>query len=198
MAGKYFIAQNVMQGGGTTPPIVNKGYGRLYNWYAATGPILTSSADWRVPTAADWDAMLAYGEIGSTNGVAWRLRELGTAHWNVTDSRVTNDLFFNARGGGCRGDGGYSTVYISEFRYFRQAGYFWSQSQSPIPENGTAYRVVSSYILYVNQTGWDKRNGNSIRLVRNSTTYNGDTTGTYVGNDGTVYNTVVINSRNSI
>lgn len=194
MAGKYFIAQNVMQGGGTTPPIVNKGYGRLYNWYAATSPILTSSADWRVPTAADWDAMLAYGEIGSTNGVAWRLREPGLAHWSGTDSRIINDLFFSVRGSGYRvGYDGSGSGLAGTFKFLKSEGYFWSQTQSPIPANGTAYEFPY-HCLFVQKTGWDKRSGNSIRLVRNSLTYNGDTTGTYVGNDGTVYNTVVINN----
>ena len=35
-------------------------YGVLYNFYAVSNPLLTSSDDWIVPSRAHWDALIAY------------------------------------------------------------------------------------------------------------------------------------------
>ena len=62
-------------------------YGRLYNFYAASNPVLTlaPNAGWRVPAEADWDLLETYLHVKDCNMGLTGLKTLwhffGVLHW---------------------------------------------------------------------------------------------------------------------
>jgi uncharacterized protein (TIGR02145 family) len=91
-------------------------YGALYNAYAATDPCNVCPADWRVPSAADFQALL------ESQGADAHLK-LGDPDFWGTESLATNSSGWSARpAGGAGGDapGSYD---------FGKYAYFWSATE---------------------------------------------------------------------
>ncbi|KKP52084.1 MAG: hypothetical protein UR43_C0015G0020 [candidate division TM6 bacterium GW2011_GWF2_33_332] len=81
-------------------------YGRYYNGYAAQSAnniaYLTRSGaletGWRVPTIADWMALVA--ALGGSSLAGGAMKEVGTAHWTSPNTGATNSSGYTALPGG--------------------------------------------------------------------------------------------------
>jgi uncharacterized protein (TIGR02145 family) len=103
-------------------------YGRLYNWYAVDNNELTKLASnggknvcptgWHVPSYAEWTTLISY--LGGDNVAGGKLKETGTAHWNI-DSEATNETGFTALPGGLHDTPG-------QFLDIGDIGYWWSST----------------------------------------------------------------------
>jgi uncharacterized protein (TIGR02145 family) len=85
-----------------------KKYGRLYNWYAISDSRGISPPGWRVPSAAEWQALIdaAGGEIAGG-----ALKSRGTSDWQSPNAGATDDSSFSALPGGYRDPkGGFSNM----------------------------------------------------------------------------------------
>ena len=159
-------------------------YGYLYNWYAATDVRNIASSGWHLPTNTDRLTLFSYLVDVSNYGA--KLKETGLVHWTTPNTGATNEYLFNGVGAGFRfADNGifgdFNTVF--HFHLDDTAG-----------ANSTGLRLMYNSTALV----WEqhsKANGNSIRLIKDSTTLSHGETGTYTGNDGKVYRTICIGTQ---
>jgi uncharacterized protein (TIGR02145 family) len=92
-------------------------YGVLYNWTAAQQ---VCPAGWHLPTDSEWnmllgylgmtDADLAMNNSPSSDIIADKLREQGSAHWTFTPPTVNNSGKFNALPAGWATNYGYTNI----------------------------------------------------------------------------------------
>jgi len=77
-------------------------YGRLYNWYVGASTNLKNvcPSGWHVPSDTEWTVLIDY--LGGENGVEYKLKEVGLAHWPDPNSGATNESGFTALPGGGR------------------------------------------------------------------------------------------------
>ena len=128
-----------------------KDYGALYNWYAASHPLLAPEG-WRVPTNSECDSLAFYlmrafpdhpGTLWSVGGLC---KTRGYDYWQPPNTDATNESGFSAKAGGIRFGGdeyfapgfyafGYHTVfycsseyggYAETFRFAYDKNYFIS------------------------------------------------------------------------
>lgn len=108
-------------------------------------------------------------------------------YWSETGGG-TNTCGWNGRGSGKRVHDTGLFITLGE-----QADY-WT-----VPENGTNTALkfylygYDDYFSY--QTSNDKKNGFSVRPIKDTTTLSHGQTGTYTGNDGRIYRTICIDSQ---
>lgn len=157
------------------------GYGRLYNWYAATDPRNIAANGWHVPTKAEWQILFTFLATATDA----KLRETGLTHWRTPNTGATNSSGFTAVGNGYR-----TTGYLSLTIY----SFIWAS---------TSYDAAQGddVLLIFNNAGnasfnyYSKSAGHAIRLLRNSTTLSNGQKGTYTGNDGQIYATICIGTQ---
>jgi uncharacterized protein (TIGR02145 family) len=161
-------------------------FGYLYNFYSIEGvgtQSITSSNSWIVPSAADFNT-LSVSVGGNANSL--KLVDV-TTYWNPTNTSATNSSGFNGIGSGNRNiSSGFSSQKLDVY-------YLSRTSYSLTTSIGMSLSSLSN-IIYVGGAD-DKRNGEPVRLVKNSTTLTPGQTGTYVGNDGKTYNTICIGTQ---
>jgi uncharacterized protein (TIGR02145 family) len=75
--------------------------GRLYNWTTANA---AAPAGWRLPSSAEWEALIA--RFGGRAAAGGPLKEAGTSRWLSPNAGATNSSGFSAIGGGFRGSDG--------------------------------------------------------------------------------------------
>ena len=130
-------------------------YGYLYNWYAVNDSRNIAPTGWHVPTDAEWSTLVTY--LGGDNVAGEKMKEIGTNHWLSPITGATNESGFAALPGGYRNSNG----------SFRPLGYgatFWSSTEY---DSDTAwYRRLHYTAASVNRTNNNKRDGFSVRLVR--------------------------------
>ena len=165
-----------------------EGYGLLYNWYVVSDARkISSSDDWIVPSYNPHMQTLAnnLGALGnySTNTVGGKLKETGTTYWDDPNVGATNEVSFNGRGAG------YRSYNVGDFSNFTFYLWFWTSTTGA---GTSAYGWLRSSNTVFNITqGVNVKNGNSIRLL-----YTGaGTPTTYTGNDGKIYDVVVIDTQ---
>ena len=158
-------------------------FGYLYNAFALTN---LAAAGWRVPSDADYNILITY--IGGATGTAASMRINNTIHWNALIG--TNIYKFNGKAAGMRQ---YSSGVYMDMSY-KGTAYYW-----------TTDFLINSYMVLT--TGSDisrhapissdvsKRNGYTVRLLKNSTTLTNGQRGNYTGNDGKVYPTICIGTQ---
>ena len=115
----------------TTPSNRTK-YGYLYNWYAAKGIYTTGNiqstdtlnicpSGWHVPTDAEWTTLTT--ELGGESVAGGKMKSVGTAYWNSSNTGATNESGFSALPGGYRNsDGSFTSISGNAF--------FWSATES--------------------------------------------------------------------
>lgn len=130
-------------------------YGALYNWYTVGAGNLCPTG-WHVPTDEEWTILTDY--LGGVDIAGTYLKEKGTMHWN-TNTGATNETGFTAIGGGSRG------ALFGLFLYMGEYGYWWS-STVDVPNNYAWYRSLKHYTNAVSSFPTDKRNGFSVRCLR--------------------------------
>lgn len=160
-------------------------YGYLYNWYAITRDIAANG--WRVPTRDDFLSLMAYLE----NNTGGKLKD--TLYWLPPNTGATNEVLFNARGSGIRR---YDTA---TFMLLERYLYLWSQTQF------NSYGTIGYYVQTLQNESTDAESfiaatseyslGASVRLIKESTTLSNGESGTYIGNDGRLYDTICIGGQ---
>lgn len=164
----------------TTTNQIVEDYGYLYNWYAATDARNIANTGWHVPTLSDYSTLATY----LSTSVGGKLKLTGTTRWNSPNTGATNEVGFNGVGNGQRGltmnglleDGTLSVTDTSgSYTYTKLLRY-----------NTDSFLTTSSVEKYI---------GGGIRLVKDSTDKTHGQTGTYTGNDGTIYNTICIDTQ---
>jgi uncharacterized protein (TIGR02145 family) len=171
-------------------------YGALYNWYAV-GTGMLAAAGWRVSSFADW------GDLATAVGspVGGNLKETGYTYWDAPNTGAMNIVNFNARGGGIREySGGYTEI--------NQSALFWKTDDDIDDGYGGGANYASVAQIVYDDSGIssaeanfsDKKQGSSVRLVRDATEAeqlldDGTACDNYVGNDGKVYPTVKIGTQ---
>ncbi len=185
------------------------GYGYLYNWFAVDdarglanpdgGTGLVAPNEWRVPSDTDWDTLITFAGGSSVAGGELKSTLTSIAYpfygW-LNNGGGTDDYNFGGLGGGKRFDSGsFSNIAVE--------GVYWTSLSSSTLN--AVYYAFSSFngISYTDSD--DKKQGSSVRLVREATAgelllTDGDTSDTSsldpcIGNDGTVYVTVKIGTQ---
>lgn len=154
-------------------------YGYLYNWPAATGG--NFARGWRLPSNSDFATLATtLGGIAIAGGY---MKEIGTTYWNSPNTGADNSSGFNGRGSGRRSNLGiYSDLLI--------IGNFWSSTVKDSVESYKSYLFNNSDDYYQGLYGTDKKEGLSIRLVKNDSNDPG-----FVDIDGKRYATVKIGNQ---
>ena len=144
--------------------VANKAdYGALYNWYAvdnAAGLVhLTRNgvyeADWRVPTAADWLALVTL--LGGNAVAGGKLKSVGYDYFDVPNTGATDEYGFRGRAGGNRGTTGV-------FTGLRTNGFHY---QSDLSSGNYVSRVLfGAFTSLGSTTALSGNGGYSVRLVR--------------------------------
>lgn len=131
-------------------------YGRLYNWFAAVDSRNIAPAGWHVPSDAEWQTLVVF--LGGEAVAGGKMKEAGTSHWLSPNTGATNESGFSALPGGFRDyDGVYMAVGITAV--------FWSSTERD--SNSAWHRYLEYYDSVVGRSsGCTKRNGNSVRCVR--------------------------------
>ena len=127
-------------------------YGRLYTWEAAKAAC--QSVGMRLPTRADWDALVTAAGGSSTAGKKLKSSD----YWTYYDGYTgTDDFGFSALpGGGRYSDGSFGTA--------GNYGYWWTATESS--EGGAYSRNMYYDDDDVNEDGYDKSDGFSARCVQ--------------------------------
>lgn len=158
----------------------SRSLGMLYNWYAATDVRNIAPVGWHVPSREEYEQLSTY--IGGLSVAGGKLKEIGDTYWTVGNTDATNELGFNL----CEiGDRSYTSGFFTKNGYT----YLWTNT-SYTESNGILYVVKSSSInAEINQ--FDKKDGCTLRLLKDDST----DTGIMTGNDGNQYATVKIGTQ---
>ncbi len=173
--------------GTTTTESPGLGFGLLYNYYAAVDGRGISNTGWHVPTEAELQTLSTY--LGGDSISGGKLKETGIAYWAAPNTGATNEVGFNARAGGSRSSVNgtfefinYMLAIISTTLYYvdmyRYTPIFYSHAVFQTSGNVTPFG-----------------SGNSIRLLKDTTTLSHGESSTYIGNDGKVYRTICIGTQ---
>lgn len=131
-------------------------FGKLYNWYAVNDWKGLAPEGWHIPSQDEWQSLMVAAGGAQAGG---KLKDTWTTYWNSPNTGATNELGFNARGGG------YRTPYDTEFYMDKGLrGYWWtstSQSGDYALFFGLGYNSVE-YLMY----GEEKNSGFSVRCVK--------------------------------
>lgn len=180
-----------------TPPAYGEVvYGYLYNWYAATDARNITSAGWHVPTTSDFLTLMLYLDpdgVSNNNTAGGALKVVGTTYWNTPNTGATNSTLFNGRGAGIRvgSTGAYAQIksYLHLWNSTEYSSLF--ANRSSLYYNHNMLETTDG----ISGTQGNKHNGYAIRLIKETTTLTNGQTGTYTGNDGKVYSTIVIGGK---
>jgi uncharacterized protein (TIGR02145 family) len=104
--------------GGT--PALGLIYGVLYNHKLAI-KCDDGVTGWRLPTKADWDALVAY--LGGYEVAGAKMKEAGTTHWVTPNSGTSNSSGFTAYGSGY-----FDVVNSLGYQDLKNRTYYWSQT----------------------------------------------------------------------
>lgn len=159
-------------------PLIAMNYGYLYNWYASGDVREITSIGWRVPSYADFSALITY-----TGNSAFALKRPGTQFWFTNNGLDTYG--FNAKGTGFCSNNGFSSVKV----------WMVLRGSDDLGDRTTDMELTDGgYLVTLPDNGSGKTSGLAVRVVRNTALPQG-TIGTYIGNDGRHYPTIVIGNQ---
>ena len=143
-------------------------YGKLYNWYAVENPARLCPTGWHVPTDSEWSQLVIYLDpaadtacsVCNQSSIAGiMMKDTGTIYWTNPNFGATNISGFSGLPGGYRQDGGlYANV--------GSKGNWWSSSSYQHNTNNAMCRNLSSNNGTIQRFFIHKRNGYSIRCLR--------------------------------
>ena len=163
-------------------------YGALYNWYAVTDVRNICAEGWHVSTDAEILTMRTY--LGGWLIAGGKLKETGIIYWSSPNTDATNEVGFYGRGGGYRlGDTG-TFNNIGGFARFHSSGDYTEGNHY-----GFHLFNTNGWMSVITYDANSKKEGRSIRHVKDSTTLTHGQTGIYTGNDGNIYPTICIGTQ---
>jgi len=141
---------------------VQRKYGKLYNWYAATDSRNIAPKGWHVPSDAEWSTLTTY--LGGEEVAGGKLKETGTFNWGSfnwgsSNTGATNETGFSAIPGGLRN-------FVGTFIFLGYGGYWWSSTERFT--SSVWIRFTTCGAGNVDRNYFDKQNGYSVRCVRNN------------------------------
>jgi uncharacterized protein (TIGR02145 family) len=132
-----------------------KSYGFLYNWYAVSNSGGLCPAGWHVPTANDWKKLEA--TLGGVGGAGGKMKEKGTAHWEMPNAKADNSSGFTALPGGSRtSDGIFETI--------RETGHWWTSNEFSV--TSAWHRSIYCNAGFIDNIYGYKTDGYSVRCLR--------------------------------
>jgi hypothetical protein len=163
-------------------PVPSVHLGCLYNIAAVQSPLnISSSDDWFVPDRTMRDALVSY--VGGNTDGGGPLKSTDSNDWDAPNSGATNSTGYTGVGAGYIDQSGVYTDYKKESR-------IW------MPQSGASFLAHGLQLYYdspdVGNLYSRINEGASLRLARSASGSSDGTKGTYVGNDGKAYPTVVI------
>jgi uncharacterized protein (TIGR02145 family) len=146
-------------------------YGKLYNGYAVIDPRGLSPEGYHIPTDSDFYTLMTYlspGGTGAVNTAGGKLKEAGFNHWFPNNLGATNSSGWTGLPGGGNEDGAFTGLGLH--------GAFWTTTPY-FPTNVTDalyyWELYNWNTLTISelfeQKGYYKRNGHSIRLIKDNT-----------------------------
>jgi uncharacterized protein (TIGR02145 family) len=142
-------------------------YGKLYNWYAVDDPRGLAPAGWHVATENEWNKLIKFTDANadtvcnyctSSQTAGGPLKTIGLINWISPNTGATNSTGFSALPGGLRSE-------IGNFSLARNGAYWWTANEFDTWQ--ASYRYVLNVNATANRYYIDKRNGYSVRLVKN-------------------------------
>lgn len=139
-------------------------YGKLYNWYAVVDARNLCPEGWRVPTDAEWSAMITSLDDGADpNAFGVQSIEAGGAlksvdGWNGPNVGATNSSGFTALPGSGRGSfGNYLPTLGTE-------AFFWTDTDLNV--DNALYRSLNTTTSNVSRVSTPKGDGLSVRCIK--------------------------------
>lgn len=166
-------------------PLFYPEYGLLYNYYAQDDARNICNTGWHVPTFTEVVTLRDY--LGGITVAGGKLKETGLTYFQTPNTGATNEVSFNGRGAGNRGSSGSFIKLNIELLLgvnYESGGasiQFGIASYINDDFGGTVFRSYEG--------------GNSVRLIKDSTTLSHGQAGTYTGNDGKIYRTICIGTQ---
>jgi uncharacterized protein (TIGR02145 family) len=114
-------------------------YDRLYTSYAVTDSRNVCPIGWHIPTDVEWTTLTNY--LGGINTAGGKLKEIGTTHWETSNSGGTNESGFTALPGGFRS-------WDGTFSYIGHSGLWWDSVDAywgDLWNNGYSVRCIRGY-----------------------------------------------------
>ena len=205
----FLYTGHVVDKGG--PSLKGRGPGGIVN----TSSIVTIG-DWNIPGESEWNSLVTYlnGFIPSQNAGTGALntisggkmkdytRDLIATCWKNPNIGAQTDANISGWAGVPGGKITPNTTTGGVFDEFTETGYWWSANSFTTPPVANANLMAIRYLKYnspdVYRDYFNKNLGCSIRLVRPS--FSGEVNGSYVpnayqGNNGKIYNGIVINNQ---
>ncbi|MFH1700389.1 MAG: FISUMP domain-containing protein [Candidatus Zixiibacteriota bacterium] len=130
-------------------------YGRIYNWYAINDDRIIAPKGWHVATHTEWNTLIDY--LGGASVAAGKIKEAGLAHWERSDTSVTNESGFTALPSGHRYEWGFHSGPGGQAA-------FWTSTE--IDDNSAWNRSLHKTESSVSSLGGIKQSGASIRCVK--------------------------------
>jgi len=137
---------------------VQRKYGKLYNWYAATDSRNIAPKGWHVPSDAEWSILTTY--LGGEEVAGGKLKETGTFNWVSPNSGATNETGFSAL------PGGYCEGFDGTFGAVGMFGKWWCTTESGT--GNPLYRFLTYGYNWANRYDSFKTSGFSVRCVRDN------------------------------
>ena len=206
--GFLYTGHAVDKGG---PSLKGRGPGGIVN----TSSIVTIG-DWNIPGESEWNSLVTYlnGFIPSQNTGTGALntisggkmkdytRDLIATCWKNPNIGAQTDANISGWAGVPGGKITPNTTTGGVFDEFTETGYWWSANSFTAPPVANANLMAVRYLKYnspdVYRDYFNKNLGCSIRLVRPSLPGEGNGSyvpNTYQGNNGKLYNGIVINDQ---
>ncbi|BBE16177.1 SclB protein [Aquipluma nitroreducens] len=127
-------------------------YGKLYNWYAVTDPRGLAPEGWHVSSDAEWRETTDF--LGGEDAAGTKMKS--NSGW-LDDGNGTNESNFSGLPSGCRDLNG-------KFSRIGKIGFWWTSTQ--YDSTLAWYRCIDKVPWYVYRTNYYKRNGLSVRCIR--------------------------------
>jgi uncharacterized protein (TIGR02145 family) len=160
-------------------------YGALYNWYAATDVRNITSAGWHIPTPSEYDLLYIY--LGGYLIAGGYMKEIGTTYWDSPNTGADNTSNYNGRGSGYRN---YNSGTFTQLKLFSD---FWTNFDAG-GGYATTYRLSYNNTIFT-PASLQKKYGNPIRPMKDSTTLTHGQTGIYTDPSGYIYRTICIGTQ---
>lgn len=166
--------------GASVPPVK---FGFLYNWYAGSHPLLCNPAtNFVSATKSHYQNLIA--ALGGTSLGAAHLKEVSLDFWQSLTGNEDNSSKMN-----CRGAGNLDALSGSYTAFKQKMWFNYADNSEDMAEINNSrdffyFSVFAARKPYI---------GKSVRLCDPTTTKANGSLGTYVGNDGRIYRTIVIN-----